>query len=188
MRRKPDRARYDRDTIDAILDEALHCHVGVVRDDGPVVVPTVHARVGDVVYLHGSPAAGFLRDGRRGMQICLTATLIDGLVLAKSARNHSLNYRSVVLFGTARQVTDREEKLVALEAITNKADPGRWDVVRRPNDDELREVEVLAVTIDEASAKVRTGPPAESALDAGVDAWAGVVPLSVVRGEPIGLS
>ena len=185
VRRHPERGRYDRETIYSIIDEALICHVGVVRDDVPVVLPTIHVRIGDVVYLHGSPAAGMLRDGRTGVAMSVTFTLVDGLVLARTARNHSMNYRSAVVFGTARQVTDWDEKWAALEAVTNKVVPGRWDEVVQPDEAEMREVDVVAVDIEDASAKVRTGPPAAAQRDAGSRAWAGVVPLSVVRGTPV---
>jgi nitroimidazol reductase NimA-like FMN-containing flavoprotein (pyridoxamine 5'-phosphate oxidase superfamily) len=159
--------------------------VGVVRDGSPVVLPTIHARVGDVLYLHGSPASGLLRDGRKGVELCVTATVVDALVLAKSAFHHSLNYRSVVVFGTARRVTDDTEKRAALEAITEHVAPGRWRASRRPTTDELRATEVLALPIDELSAKARTGPPIEEPFDVDLDVWSGIVPLTVVAGEPI---
>lgn len=184
LRRHPERAA-GLELVHAVLDEALHCHVGVVRDGAAVVLPTIHARVGDTLFLHGSPAAGMLRDGRKGVELCVSATIIDGLVLAKSVFSHSMNYRSAVVFGAARRVTDPTEKLAALEAITEHVTPGRWSTARRPTERELRETEVLAVLIAEASAKVRTGPPAETALDADLDVWSGVIPVTLVQGDPV---
>ena len=184
LRRKPERAA-DRGTAYAVLDEAIHCNVGLVRDGTPVVLPTIHARVDDTIYLHGSHAAGMLRDGRKGVELCVTATIVDGLVLAKSVFSHSLNYRSVVVFGTARHVSDATEKLAALKAITEHVRPGRWCASRRPTERELRETEVLALPIVEFSAKERYGPPAEGPLDVGLEVWSGVVPVSLLLGEPI---
>lgn len=184
LRRKPDRTA-DRAVADAVLDEALHCNVAVVRDGAAVVLPTIHARVDDTLFLHGSPAAGMLRDGRKGVELCVTATVVDGIVLAKSAFSHSLNYRSVVVFGPARRLTDEVEKLAALRAITEHVAPGRWCASRRPTPQEVRETEVLALPIEEWSAKQRFGPPYEGPLDVDLDVWSGVVPLTLVRGEPI---
>lgn len=184
LRRHPERAA-DLETVHAVLDEALHCHVGVVRDGAAVVLPTIHARLGDTLYLHGSPAAGMLRDGRKGVELCVTATIVDGLVLAKSVFSHSMNYRSAVVFGTARRVSDPTEKLAALKAITEHVTPGRWCAARRPTERELRETEVLGVPIAEASAKVRTGPPAETPFDADLNVWSGVIPVAIVHGDPV---
>src|SRR4051794_9529335 len=184
LRRHPERAA-DRDTAYAVLDEALHCHVALVREGGPVVLPTIHARVEDTLYLHGSPASGMLRDGRKGVELCVTATIVDGLVLAKSVFSHSLNYRSVVVFGAALRVSDPAEKLTALKAITEHVQPGRWCASRRPTERELGETEVLALPIEEFSAKERYGPPAEGPLDVGLEVWSGIVPVSLVRGEPV---
>jgi nitroimidazol reductase NimA-like FMN-containing flavoprotein (pyridoxamine 5'-phosphate oxidase superfamily) len=181
LRRHPERTA-DRPIGYAVLDEALHCDVAVVRDGSPVVLPTIHARVDDLLYLHGSPAAGMLRDGRRGVELCVTATVVDGLVLAKSAFSHSLNYRSVVVFGVARRVTDLDEKRAGLRAITEHVAPGRWCASRRPTARELQETELLALPLDELSAKQRTGPPAEGPLDVDLDVWSGVVPERLVRG------
>lgn len=187
VRRHPERGRYDRETVYSVIDEALICHVGVVRDGAAVVLPTIHARLGDVVYLHGSPAAGMLRDGRKGVPMCVSFTLVDELVMPRSARNHSMNYRSAVVFGDGRRVTDWDEKWAALEAVTNKVVPGRWDEVRRPDDAEMREVEVIAVDIVEGSvsAKVRTGPPTVDETGGAIGAWAGVVPLTRGYGTPV---
>lgn len=170
--------------VHEVLDEALYCNVGVVRNGAPVVLPTIHARLEDTLYLHGSPAAGLLRDGRKGVELCATATILDGLVLAKSVFAHSMNYRCAVVFGTARRVTDAGEKCAALRAITEHVTPGRWTAARRPTERELRETDVLAVPIIEASAKVRSGPPGETPLDVDLDVWSGVVPVRVVQGAP----
>ena len=184
VRRRAERAAYDQETVFAIVDEALTCHVGVVRDGAPVVLPTLHARIGETIYLHGSPAAGSLRDGRRGSPVCLTFTLLDGLALTRSARSHSFNYRSAVVFGTAARVADPAEKLAALAETVNRVVFGRWDEVRHPTEAEFREVEVLAVTIEAASAKIRTGlPPTDDSAGANA-AWAGVIPLVTTRGTP----
>ncbi len=184
MRRLPERARYDRATIDAILDEALVCHVGFVDEDRPVVIPTIHARVGDVLYLHGSPASRMLRAVGRGVPVCVTATLVDGIVVARSAFHHSLNYRSVVLYGTARTVVDPAEREVAFRAITEHVLPGRWAEARHPDEREDRATRLVAVAIETASAKVRTGPPGDEEADRDLPVWAGVVPLRTGYGDP----
>lgn len=183
--RHPERGAFERATIDAILDEALVCHVGFVQKETPVVVPTVHARVGDVIYLHGSPVSRMLTTLADGCLVCLTVTLLDGLVLARSAFDHSLNYRSVMVFGTARPVDDAAEKLAALEAITEHMVPGRWTELRATTARELEATAVLAVPLGEASAKVRTGPPGDDSEREGTGVWAGVVPLSLAAGEPV---
>ena len=173
VRRVPARADYGRETIDAILDEALVAHLGFAIDDQPYVIPTLHARVGDIVYIHGSSASRAIRSLTGGLQACLTVTLIDGLVLARSAFHHSMNYRSVVILGEARPVEGPEERLKALEAFTERLVPGRWDEVRPPTAQELKGTRVLALTLDEASAKVRTGPPVDDDEDYELDVWAG---------------
>lgn len=185
VRRAPARAAYDRATIDAILDEALVAHLGLAIDGQPYVIPTLHARVGDTVYVHGSAASRTIRTLTAGARACLTVTLIDGMVLARSAFHHSLNYRSVVVLGEARPVTDADELLVALEAFTEKLVPGRWDEVRPPSAPELKGTRALALSLDEASAKVRSGPPADDREDHGLDVWAGVVPLALAAGAPV---
>lgn len=185
VRRAPKRADYDRETIDAILDEALIAHLGFVADGQPYVIPAIHARVGDEVLIHGSAASRMVTLLGAGIPACLTVTLVDGLVLARSAFHHSMNYRSVVLLGTARFVEGPEERERALEAFTEKLLPGRWDAVRPPTRQELKGTRVLALPIDEASAKVRTGPPVDDAEDYSLDVWAGVIPLTLTRGEPI---
>jgi nitroimidazol reductase NimA-like FMN-containing flavoprotein (pyridoxamine 5'-phosphate oxidase superfamily) len=182
VRRHPERGVYDRGPIDAILDEALICHVGFVVEGQPFVIPTIHARAGDVLYLHGSPASRMLRTLRDGVDVCVTATLLDGLVLARSVYNSSMNYRSVVVVGRAREVVAAEEKLAALEAIVEHMAPGRWSDARQPNQGELDGTTVLALGLDEASAKVRTGPPSDFDRDMDLPVWAGVIPLGLVAG------
>jgi nitroimidazol reductase NimA-like FMN-containing flavoprotein (pyridoxamine 5'-phosphate oxidase superfamily) len=183
--RLPERGHYDRATIDAILDEALICHVGFVVEGRPVVIPTIHARVGDHLYFHGSPAAGMLRTLRGGVDACVTATLLDGLVLARSAFHHSMNYRSVVVFGKAEEVLDREEKLRVLEKLVEHVCRGRAADARGPNEKELKQTLVLRIPIAEASAKIRTGPPKDDAEDYALPIWAGVLPLALTPGVPI---
>jgi uncharacterized protein len=185
VRRLPNRAAYDRHTIDAILDEALVCHLGFVHKDQPFVIPTLHARLGDRLYVHGSSASRMLGALGGGAPACITVTLIDGLVLARSAFHHSVNYRSVVLLGTALPVTDPEEKIAALRAFTNHMVPGRWDDIRPPTPQELKATSVLYLPLDEASAKVRTGPPVDDEEDYAMDTWAGVLPLCLQPGAPL---
>jgi nitroimidazol reductase NimA-like FMN-containing flavoprotein (pyridoxamine 5'-phosphate oxidase superfamily) len=185
VHRAPSRADYDRATIDAILDEALIAHLGFVVDGQPYVIPTLHARVGDTVYLHGSAASRMIRTLGAGAPACLTVTLIDGIVLARSAFHHSMNYRSVVVLGEARMVTDAGETLEALEAFTDGIVPGRWDEVRAPNRKEVRGTRVLAMALDEASAKIRSGPPVDDEEDYELDVWAGVIPMALTAGPPI---
>ncbi len=177
LRRVPSRGAHDRETIDAILDEALICNLGLVHDGRPVVVPTLHARIGDEVFIHGSSASRMIRALQAGVEACLTVTLVDGLVLARSAFHHSINYRSVVLYGTATAVTDTEEKERALEAFTEKLVPGRWADVRWPTVKELKGTAALSLPITEGSAKVRTGPPVDDDEDYALETWAGVVPM-----------
>lgn len=189
MRRLPDRGRYDRQTIDSILDEALICHVGFVHDSHPYVIPTIHARAGDRVLLHGSAASRMLLAAAGGIDVCVTATIVDGLVLARSAFHHSMNYRSVVVLGTAVPVTDPDEKLAALETISEHVIPGRWQVVRKPTQKELKATLVLSLPITEASAKVRVGPPKDDEGDYGLSIWAGELPLALSalppRSDPV---
>jgi nitroimidazol reductase NimA-like FMN-containing flavoprotein (pyridoxamine 5'-phosphate oxidase superfamily) len=184
LRRIPKRGAHDRETIDAILDEAKVCHLGFVHDGKPAVVPTLHARVGDEVLVHGSAASRALRALAGGIEVCLTVTLIDGLVLARSAFHHSVNYRSVVLYGTARPLGEAEELERALEAFTEKLVPGRWADVRWPTRKELKGTAALALPIVEGSAKVRTGPPIDDDEDYALDTWAGVVPMRIETLEP----
>jgi uncharacterized protein len=178
LRRKRERGSHDRAVIDQILDEALIAHLGIVDEDGqPFVIPTLHARQDDLVYLHGSTASRTLRALAVGRPVCLTVTLIDGLVLARSAMHHSANYRSVVLLGEATSVEGLAEKLAAFEAIVEHIVPGRWRDVRPPTDNELKATAVLAIPIDEVSAKVRVGQPMDDEEDYSLPAWAGVIPL-----------
>jgi nitroimidazol reductase NimA-like FMN-containing flavoprotein (pyridoxamine 5'-phosphate oxidase superfamily) len=183
IRRVPNRADYSRETIDAILDEALVAHLGFAIDGQPYVIPTLHARVGDLVYVHGSSASRAIRSLTGGLPACLTVTLLDGLVLARSAFHHSMNYRSAVVLGQARPVEGTEERLAALEAFTERLVPGRWDEVRPPTRQELKGTRVLAFDLDEASAKVRTGPPVDDDEDYELEVWAGVIPLAVSPGQ-----
>jgi uncharacterized protein len=184
IRRLPQRSVYEREAIDAILDEALVCHLGFVHDGYPVVIPTLQARLGDRVYVHGSAASRMLRALGEGVSICLTVTLVDGLVLARSAFHHSVNYRSVVVFGEAEALREDTEKLRALEAFTEKLVPGRWPEVRAPAPQELKATSVLRLPLSEASAKVREGPPADDEPDYALDVWAGVIPMEIVRRAP----
>jgi nitroimidazol reductase NimA-like FMN-containing flavoprotein (pyridoxamine 5'-phosphate oxidase superfamily) len=185
VRRLPKRAAYDRSTINAILDEALVCHLGFVHNNQPFVIPTLHARIDDRLYVHGSAASRMLGALAGGVAACVTVTLLDGLVLARSAFHHSANYRSVVVLGTAVPVTDPEEKTAALRAFTNHMVPGRWDDIRPPTAQELKATSVLYLPLDEASAKVRTGPPVDDEEDYALDVWAGVVPLSLQASAPL---
>lgn len=185
VKRLPARGHYDSETINAILDEALVCHVGFSVDGQPYVIPTSYARVGDMLYIHGSAASRMLREITKGIEICVTVSLIDGLVLARSAFHHSINYRSVLILGQATLVEDIDEKNRALEAITEHIVPGRWTAVRPPTELELKGTSVLSLPISEASAKVRTGPPVDDEEDYALDVWAGVLPVSLETGNPI---
>lgn len=185
VRRLPKRGAYDRETVYAILDEALLCHVGFVVEAKPVVIPTIHWREGDTLYVHGSVASRMLRSLKEGIEACVTVTLLDGLVLARSAFHHSMNYRSAVVFGTAREVTDREEKLKALDSLVEHVVRGRAKEARAANESELRLTTVLAIPIDEASAKIRTGGPVDDEEDYALPVWAGVLPLRLTPGEPV---
>ena len=185
VKREPQRGIYDRATIEAILDEALVCHLGFEIDGQPYVIPTLHARIGDRLYVHGSAASRMLRHAASELRVCVTVTLLDGLVLARSVFNHSMNYRSVVVLGKATLVDEPEEKLAALRALSEHILPGRWDDSRQPNERELKATSVLRVPIEEFSAKVRTGPPIDDAEDYSFPTWAGVIPLEMKAGEAI---
>jgi nitroimidazol reductase NimA-like FMN-containing flavoprotein (pyridoxamine 5'-phosphate oxidase superfamily) len=185
VRRLPDRARYDRETIEAILDEGFVCHVGFVDQGQPFVIPTAYARIADRVAVHGSAASRMIRALAGGAPACLTVTLLDGLVLARSGFHHSLNYRSVVLVGTAQEITGASEKRSALDAIVEHIVPGRTAEVRPPSENELRGTRVVAFSLDEASAKLRTGPPKDDAEDMALACWAGELPLRLVALEPV---
>jgi len=185
VKRLPKRGVYDRKTINRILDEGLICHVGFSANRQAFVLPTIHVRIGDRVFVHGSPASRLLQALANGAEACLTVTLVDGLVLARSAFHHSMNYRSVVLFGTATVIEDEAEKLAVLEALTEHLIPGRWADVRGPTEQELRQTLVLAIPIQEASAKVRTGPPIDDEPDYDLSIWAGVIPLRLSAADAV---
>jgi nitroimidazol reductase NimA-like FMN-containing flavoprotein (pyridoxamine 5'-phosphate oxidase superfamily) len=185
VRRRAQRARYDRATVHAILDEALVCHVGFVSDGQPIVIPTAYARVGEALTLHGSPANQMLRSLADGLPVCVTVTLLDGIVLARSAFHHSMNYRSVVVFGRAHAVLDEAEKLRAMRALVEHVSPGRWDDTRPPSEQELALTLVLALPLERVSAKVRTGPPIDDEPDHALPFWAGVIPLQLEPGAPL---
>jgi nitroimidazol reductase NimA-like FMN-containing flavoprotein (pyridoxamine 5'-phosphate oxidase superfamily) len=183
--REPQRGVYDRNVAYQILDEGFICHVGFVVDGQPFVIPTGYGRAGDNLYIHGSAASRMLRRVDEGVAVCVTVTLLDGLVLARSIFNHSMNYRSVVILGTARAVTDPKEKLEALRLLSEHILPGRWAESRQPNEKELKATRVMRLPIEEFSAKVRQGPAIDDEEDYAFPTWAGVVPLTIVAGEPI---
>jgi nitroimidazol reductase NimA-like FMN-containing flavoprotein (pyridoxamine 5'-phosphate oxidase superfamily) len=182
--RYPDRGHYDFETIAAILDDSFVCQVGFTVQGQPVVLPTIYARVGEAVYLHGSSLARWLSN-IAGADVCFSVTHVDGIVFARSAFHHSLNYRSVVAFGRAQPVTDSDEKLAALQAVVEAVQPGRWDDVRWPSEGEMQATTVLRIPLDRASAKVRNAPPGDAPGDYASEYWAGVVPLVTRRGEAI---
>lgn len=183
--REPQRGVYDRETIYKVLDEAFVCHVGFANKGQPYVIPTLFARVGDAIYFHGSAASRMLRGVISGIPVCVTVTLIDGIVLARSIFNHSMNYRSVVALGNAVLVDRPQEKLEALRAFSEKILKGRWNAARQPNEQELKATSVLRLPITEASAKIRTGPPEDDAPDKDLPIWAGVIPLHLTAGAPV---
>ena len=184
VQRLPERGHYDRETIHAILDQAFLCHIGFVADGQPYVIPTGYGRAGDTLYIHGSAASRMLRDLAEGIPMCVTVTLLDGLVVARSLFHSSMNYRSVVILGTAHLVTGQEEKLQGLRAVSEQIFPGRWQDARQPNEQELKATSVLSLAIEECSAKVRTGGAHDEAEDYALPIWAGVVPLRIVAGAP----
>jgi uncharacterized protein len=185
IRRKPERGAREDGAVYEILDEALYCHVGFAVEEQPYVIPTIHARAGDTLYLHGSRGSRMLRHLRSGAELCLTATLLDGLVLARSALHHSMNYRSAVVFGRASEVIDPDEKLRALRAVIEHVVPGRWDDVRPPSEKELKATFVLSLPLREASAKLRTGPPVDDDEDYALSVWAGELPLALEPRAPL---
>lgn len=185
LKRLPKRGHFERETINSILDEGLICHVGFVADGQPFVIPTGYARVGDRLYIHGSQASRMLRTLSQGVDVCLTVTLLDGLVLARSAFHHSMNYRSVVAFGKARLVSDRAEKEAALLAFSEHVVAGRWNDVRTPSEQELKATTVLCLPLSEASAKIRSGPPVDDEEDYALPVWAGEVPLRLTADCPV---
>lgn len=185
IRRVAKRADYDREVVHAILDDGLVCHVGFAVDGQPFVIPMAYARVDETIYLHGAAASRLMRTLKAGVDVCLTVTHLDGLVLARSAFHHSMNYRSVVVFGQASAVEDADAKREALQAITEHLTPGRWEVARQPNAAELAGTLVLALPIAEASAKIRTGGPVDDEADYALPVWAGVVPLKLIKEAPV---
>ncbi len=185
VRRLPDRGKYDAESVYGILDEAFICHVGFVVDGQPYVIPTGFARVNDTLYIHGSAASRMLRTLADGVQVCVTVTLVDGIVMARSGFHSSMNYRSVVMLGRATQVEGRDEKLAALAAFSEQVMPGRWKDLRETTDAELKGTIVLTLPLKEVSAKVRTGPPKDDEVDYALPLWAGVVPLKLTAGTPI---
>ncbi len=186
LRRLPQRGDFDRETIYRILDEAFVCHVGFTVDEQPFVIPTAYARTGDQLFIHGSQASRMMRALAWGGEVCVTVTLVDGLVLARSAFHHSINYRSVVIFGKAQVVRDENEKLAALRAFTEHIVPDRWPDIRPPTENELKATTVLSLPLQEASAKVRTGNPIDDEEDYTMNVWAGVIPLQLSAGKPVG--
>jgi nitroimidazol reductase NimA-like FMN-containing flavoprotein (pyridoxamine 5'-phosphate oxidase superfamily) len=185
VKRLPKRGEYGREGVYQILDEGLVCHVGFVVEGQPFVIPTGYARSGDTLYIHGAQASRMLRTLRDGVEVCVAVTLVDGMVMARSAFHHSMNYRSVVVFGRAAAVEAAAEKREALRALTEHLAPGRWAEVRQPTEGEMRATLVLALPLAEASAKIRTGPPVDDEEDYELPVWAGVVPLRVAAGEPV---
>ena len=185
LKRLPKRGHFDRETVYAILDEGFICHVGFSVDGQPFVIPTGYARSGDKLYIHGSQASRMLRNLAGGIDACVTVTIVDGLVLARSAFHHSMNYRSVLVFGRAILVEDPEEKMTALVALSEHIVRGRWADVREPTEQEMVQTTVLCLPIEEASAKIRTGPPLDDEEDYALPIWAGVIPLNLVAGDPI---
>jgi uncharacterized protein len=185
IRRHPERGSYDRETVRSILDEGLICHLGFVVEGTPFVMPTMYARRGDVVYVHGSPASRMLRAAAGPTDVCLTVTLLDGLVLARAVFSHSMNFRSAVVLGRAQEVVDPDEKMAASEALVEHICRGRWSDARHPNQKELATTTILKLSLDEASAKVRTGGPRDAEADLGLPVWAGHLPLAVRPLSPV---
>jgi len=185
LKRRPKRGVFDRELVSGILDEGFICHVGFAVDGQPFVIPTGYARVEDQLFIHGSQVSRMLRTLSTGIDVCVTVTLVDGLVLARSAFHHSIDYRSVVIFGRAALIENREAKLAALFAFSEQVIPGRWDDVRQPTEQELKATTVLSLPLVEVSAKVRTGPPIDDDEDYALNVWAGVLPLKIAAGAPI---
>jgi nitroimidazol reductase NimA-like FMN-containing flavoprotein (pyridoxamine 5'-phosphate oxidase superfamily) len=184
LHRRAARGSHETALVFEILDAALHCHVGFVAEGQPYVIPTMHARIGENLYFHGAPANRMLGVLREGFPCCVTATLIDGFVLGRTAFHHSMNYRSVVVLGTARPVTSREESTAALRALIERVQPGRWEACRQPSESELAATSVVRLPVTEASAKVRSGPPLDAGEDLDLPHWAGVIPLRMIAGDP----
>jgi nitroimidazol reductase NimA-like FMN-containing flavoprotein (pyridoxamine 5'-phosphate oxidase superfamily) len=185
INRIPSRGHYDKETIYRIIDEAVYCHVSFVQNNQPFIIPTIHARINDRIALHGAKASRMLKHIVEGNEVCIGITIMDGLVLARSVFHHSMNYRSVVIFGKGEEIKEKENKLNALEAITNHLLPGRWEYARQPNEKELSATNVVSVKIDETSAKIRTGPPKDEKEDYDLPVWAGVLPVEKIIRNPI---
>ena len=185
VKRVPQRGHYDRETINRILDKAFYCHVGFVHEGYPVVIPTAFGRRDDEIYIHGSTASRMMKNLSEGLDICITVTALTGLVMAKSAFHHSMNYESVVLFGRATLLESDEDKMLGLKSFTDHVLPGRWEEARKPNKKELKGTSVLKLVIDEASAKIRSGGPVDDQADESLNIWTGVIPMSHAFGEPI---
>ncbi len=184
VKRVPSRGKYDKESIHSILDAHFLCHIGFVHEGYPVVIPTLYGRDSDNLYIHGASTSRMLKSLQKGIEISVAVTLVDGIVLARSAFHHSMNYRSVVLFGTAALITDPQKKLRALKVVSDQVLKDRWEEVRIPNEKELKATAVLSIPIDETSAKVRTGPPIDDREDYNLDVWAGVIPLQFTMQEP----
>ena len=183
VKRISNNSDYSKETVHAIIDEALFCHLGIIHDGKPVVIPTIHARMGDHIVFHGSNASRLLKISNNN-EICVTITLLDGLVMARSLFNSSMNYRSAVIFGKGEIIKDHDERMAAFKSITDHIAPGRWDDARQPNNSELKQTSVVRMPIDEASAKISVGPPDDEDEDYALDYWAGVIPINQTFGEP----
>ena len=183
VKRISNKSDYSKETVHAIIDEALFCHLGIIHNGKPVVIPTIHARMGDHIVFHGSNASRLLKISNNN-EICVTITLLDGLVMARSLFNSSMNYRSAVIFGKGEIIKDHNERMAAFKSITDHIAPGRWDDARQPNNSELKQTSVVRMPIDEASAKISVGPPDDEDEDYALDYWAGVIPINQTYGEP----
>ena len=183
VKRISNKSDYSKETVHAIIDEALFCHLGIIHDGKPVVIPTIHARMGDHIVFHGSNASRLLKISNNN-EICVTITLLDGLVMARSLFNSSMNYRSAVIFGKGEIIKDHNERMAAFKSITDHIAPGRWDDARQPNNSELKQTSVVRMPIDEASTKISVGPPDDEDEDYALDYWAGVIPINQTYGEP----
>ena len=183
VKRISNNSDYSKETVHAIIDEALFCHLGIIHDGKPVVIPTIHARMGDHIVFHGSNASRLLKISNNN-EICVTITLLDGLVMARSLFNSSMNYRSAVIFGKGEIIKDHDERMAAFKSITDHIAPGRWDDARQPNNSELKQTSVVRMPIDEASAKISVGPPDDEDEDYALHYWAGVIPINQTYGEP----
>ena len=183
VKRISNNSDYSKETVHAIIDEALFCHLGIIHDGKPVVIPTIHARMSDQIVFHGSNASRLLKISNNN-EICVTITLLDGLVMARSLFNSSMNYRSAVIFGKGEIIKDHDERMAAFKSITDHIAPGRWDDARQPNNSELKQTSVVRMPIDEASAKISMGPPDDEDEDYALDYWAGVIPINQTYGEP----